>query len=212
MSDFSKLGKEYQFPALHLQDLEPNPFVQFNHWITTAIEQGVDEPHAMTLATVSKDYQISARMMLLKYVDEKGFVFFSNYTSHKATDLNEIPTAALVFFWPKIGRQIRIEGTVEKVEKQISETYFNQRSVSARCAAMASKQSQILESPEILTRQYEALRNEAEHTPPKRPEHWGGYRLIPSYFEFWQGQPHRLHHRFSYQRIKQGWTINRLYP
>lgn len=212
MTNLNDFGNEYNHPALEKSHLLEDPFKQFESWLLHAIQNQEIEPNAMTVATVNKNYQVSARMMLLKYFDENGFVFFSNYLSRKASALKEIKQAALVFWWAKSARQIRIEGIIDRLDEKHSDQYFSKRSKSSQCAALASKQSEILENKDILLSRYQKLKEEAATKSLTRPPHWGGYILKPNLFEFWQGRPHRLHDRFVYQRQDEKWTINRLSP
>lgn len=212
MTNLNDFGNEYNYPPLDASHLLEEPFAQFESWLLHAIQNQEIEPNAMTLATVNKQYQVSARMMLLKYFDKNGFVFFSNYLSRKAAALEETKQSALVFWWAKSARQIRIEGNVEKLDEKHSDQYFAKRSLSSQCAALASQQSQILANKDILLSRYEELKEEAKNKSLSRPAHWGGYILKPNLFEFWQGRPHRLHDRFVYKRQEEKWIINRLSP
>ncbi|MGE4349601.1 MAG: pyridoxamine 5'-phosphate oxidase [Candidatus Berkiella sp.] len=212
MTNLNDFGNEYNYPPLDASHLLEEPFAQFESWLLHAIQNQEIEPNAMTLATVNKQYQVSARMMLLKYFDKNGFVFFSNYLSRKAVALGEVKQSALVFWWAKSARQIRIEGNIEKLDEKHSDQYFSKRSQSSQCAALASQQSQILANKDILLSRYQQLKEEAENKSLSRPSHWGGYILKPNLFEFWQGRPHRLHDRFVYQRQEEKWIINRLSP
>lgn len=212
MTNLNDFGNEYEHPPLTREELLCDPIKQFETWIVQAIKHQEHEPNAMTLATVTKTYQVSARMMLLKYFDENGFVFFSNYTSNKAAALEEINQAALLFWWPKSARQVRIQGIVSKLDSKHSDDYFAKRSKASQCAALISKQSSLIASKESLMSDYTHAKKSFEDKPINRPDTWGGYLLKPIQFEFWQGRPHRLHDRFVYQLVKDNWAISQLSP
>lgn len=193
--------------------LLPEPTEQFHLWFEQAKSHGEIEPSAMTLATVDKSYQVSARMVLLKSFDKDGFIFFTNYLSPKAKALAEIPQAALVFWWPLCQRQVRITGTVTLLEKEHSVAYFQQRSKDSQIAALISQQSAIIPDREYLLKAFEkAAAQYSQQTVLDCPDFWGGYRLHHQSMEFWQGRAHRLHDRFEYRRSAQGWQVVQLSP
>jgi pyridoxamine 5'-phosphate oxidase len=198
---------------LHRRDLDPDPFVQFDAWYRAALQAQVNAPDAMALATASKDGIPSARMVLLKGFDRRGFVFYTNYESQKGRELAENPNAALVLYWPELGRQVRISGAASKVSRRESERYFQTRPVGSRLGTWASRQSEVIASRHVLE---ERLREVRERFPDEEiplPPFWGGYRVAPRAFEFWQSRPDRLHDRFRYTRQADGsWLIERLSP
>ncbi len=207
------LRKDYLKGSLDEKDLNANPFKQFETWFQDARDAGIDEPNAMTLATATKDGKPSARVVLLKGFDERGFVFFTNYESRKGRELSENPNAALCFHWQKLERQVNIVGSVEKISTQDSEAYFNSRPLASRYGAWASRQSEPLESKTaLLARVAElALKYPIGNVP--LPPFWGGFRVVPDELQFWQGQPSRLHDRFRYLKQTNGvWKIDRLSP
>ncbi len=196
------------------QDLDPNPFAQFGRWFGDARAAQQSLPEAMTLATATTDGAVSARVVLLKSFDEHGFVFFTNYNSPKGAQLHENPRAALVFWWPPLERQVRIEGAVCRVTEQESDDYWATRPRGSQLGAWASEQSRVLAGRGDLDKRFEELAvTYAADRPIPRPPHWGGYRVIPTLLEFWQGRADRMHDRFCYRlRDAKDWVIERLSP
>ena len=208
----SDVRREYIREGLRRRDLDPDPVAQFLKWLAEAQAAHPDDFTSMVLATADRSGRPSARVVLLKGCDGRGYVFFTHYDSRKGRDLEENPRAALVFYWPEFDRQVRVEGTVETTSREESEAYFQSRPLGARIGAVASRQSEVLASREELER---AVRETAERlgaTVPC-PGSWGGYRVVPDEIEIWQGRENRLHDRFRYRRQPEGgWTIDRLFP
>ena len=208
----SSLRKEYTQSKLMETDLEPNPFDQFHKWFNDAVSAELPLPNAMTLATVKQDQTPAARVVLLKELDQRGFVFYTNYQSAKAEELEYQNKASLVFWWISQERQVRIEGFTEKVTESESEAYFATRPRESQLSAWASDQSKPVSGrPEMETKMTEMRSNFSDQSVPK-PKEWGGYRLIPSFFEFWQGREDRLHDRICYLMDSDQWKIQRLSP
>ncbi len=207
------LRKDYQLQGLRETDVDVSPFKQFQVWFDQALASQLPEPNAMTVATATQSGKPSARIVLLKGFDERGFVFYTNYQSHKGQELADNPQAALVFWWAELERQIRIEGRVEKVSQQESYEYFHSRPFNSRLGAWASEQSQVIESRAVLEQRAQELKTKYENSDVPRPPHWGGFRVIPTRIEFWQGRSSRLHDRLLYRLLDNGsWLIERLSP
>lgn len=211
MNRLSEIRKNYQRASLIEQDAPDQPLPLFQSWLDAALAENLPEPTAMTLATVGADGRPSTRVVLLKLCDEAGLVWFTNYLSRKGRELADHPLAALQFHWVELERQVRIEGRVEKTEASLSDQYFQQRPLDSRLGAWASAQSEVLASREALEAAFEARRAELGDQPP-RPAHWGGYRLRPDCFEFWQGRSNRLHDRLRFRLIDGRWLRERLSP
>lgn len=209
------LRKTYGIDSLEKENMHENPFKAFKEWFEKAHScEEIEEANAMTLATCGKDMQPSARVVLLKGFDDKSLCFYTNYKGRKGIQLTENPKGSLMFFWPPLERQVRIEGNIEKVSPKESDEYFNSRPKGSRLGAIASSQSKKIDSREVLEQRLEDLAEQYKDTDEiPRPDHWGGYIIKPNYFEFWQGRANRLHDRISYELEDDGtWTISRLSP
>jgi pyridoxamine 5'-phosphate oxidase len=210
--EISDLRREYELAGLAEGDLTADPLGMFRAWFAEALAADPRDANAMTLATVDREGRPSARIVLLKGIDD-GFVFFTNYESRKGQDLAANPHAALVFFWPLLDRQVRVEGRVERTSRAESAAYFASRPLGARVGAWASHQSRVLAGREELEREVEEAAARFADGDVPLPDDWGGFRLLPSAVELWQGRPSRLHDRFRYERVSpEGWRIERLSP
>lgn len=210
--EIADIRKDYALQTLNESDVAADPIEQFTRWWNEVTESEIDEPNAMTLATATPDGRPSARIVLLKDYDERGFVFFTNYKSHKGKEAETNPYVALVFFWKELERQVRIEGTIEKVSAAESDEYFWSRPASSRIGAWASPQSSVIAGRAILDENVQSYSAKFKEDIP-RPEHWGGFRVKPASIEFWQGRSSRLHDRIKYSKTENGnWIIERLAP
>ncbi len=213
MTKIADIRTEYKLQTLNESDVANHPIRQFDKWWSEAMNSDIDEVNAMVLATATKDGKPSARIVLLKDYDEKGFVFYTNYDSQKGLELADNPNASIVFFWKELQRQVRIEGVIEKVSAEESDTYFNSRPEGSRIGAWASPQSKVVPTRNVLEDKYEEYHQKFAGKNIPRPSHWGGYRIKPTEIEFWQGRPNRLHDRILYSQQEEGnWKIERLAP
>ncbi|MFC0773920.1 pyridoxamine 5'-phosphate oxidase [Terrimonas alba] len=211
--DIAGIRKTYSQKTLTEDSIDSNPIRQFDTWWQEAIDAGIDEINAMTLATASADGVPSARIVLLKGFSEEGFMFFTNYDSYKGKQLLENPKACLVFFWKELERQIRITGLVEKVGEKESDEYFHLRPVASQLGASISPQSAVIENREWLEKRYDEFEKKTGNNTIERPANWGGYLVKPVIIEFWQGRPSRLHDRIEYSLQENGeWKTARLAP
>jgi pyridoxamine 5'-phosphate oxidase len=209
--DLTDLRRDYARESLTERDVDPDPIRQFEKWFEQALQAGMIEPNAMTVATSTRDGHPSARMILLKGFDANGFVFFTDYRSRKGAELDANPHVALCFWWDALQRQVRVTGTVARVSSDESAAYFHTRPRGSRIGAWASRQSAPLESRDSLEREVERLHHAHPEAVPL-PPHWGGYLVTPETIEFWQGRPSRLHDRIVYTREGDNWRIGRLSP
>jgi len=210
--NLEELRRDYLMGGLERDDLDDDPFAQFEKWMAQAIELEVTEPNAMTIATVSAEGQPSQRIVLLKQFDREGLVFYTNYGSRKAAELSANPRISAHFPWHSIERQVKICGKAEKVSAAQSLKYFLSRPRGSQVAAAASRQSSVLDSRSFLLNQFESLKQKYQDGDIPLPDYWGGYRIKPSEFEFWQGGASRLHDRFRYLKEGAGWQVDRLAP
>jgi pyridoxamine 5'-phosphate oxidase len=212
MTKIADLRKNYTQAGLLETDVVADPFQQFKLWFEQAVAANLLEPNAMTIATVTAEGKPSARIVLLKGFDEHGFVFYTNYGSQKGVELQHCPYAALVFLWGDLERQVRIEGKVELVPIEEATAYFHSRPASSQLGAWASDQSTVISDRSILETRLQQLEAEYQNREIPKPTHWGGFRVVPTEIEFWQGRPSRLHDRLRYQLVDGAWKIDRLAP
>ncbi|HMJ47339.1 MAG TPA: pyridoxamine 5'-phosphate oxidase [Ferruginibacter sp.] len=212
MNSIEALRKEYILQTLNEDDVNKDPILQFNVWWDQAINSGIIEANAMTLATADKNGKPSARIVLLKGVEKNGFIFYSNYNSRKGMELEQNPYASLVFFWKELERQVRIEGAVTRTSVAESDAYYSTRPFISKLGAWASPQSMVIPSRDLLENYMAVLEKKYPDNNVPRPLHWGGYVVKPQLIEFWQGRPGRLHDRIRYTGNGPGWNIERLAP
>jgi pyridoxamine 5'-phosphate oxidase len=210
--DLEALRREYLKDGLERENLTDDPFDQFEKWMAQFLELGLADPTAMTVATVAPDGQPSQRIVLLKHVDQSGFVFYTNYSSRKANEIDANPKISLHFPWHAVERQVKVCGVAEKVSPAESLRYFTSRPKGSQLAAAASPQSKVISSRTLLLNEFERLKQKFREGEIPLPDFWGGYRVVPSEIEFWQGGQNRLHDRFRYTRSEDAWEIDRLAP
>ena len=211
-TEFSKIRREYSLTELNESSVSNNPFDQFSKWMDEALKSNLVDASAMILATADKNAVPSLRVVLLKGIDSEGFVFYTNYESRKGKELLENPNASLLFFWKELERQIRIEGKVEKISQKESEEYFHSRPYESQLAAWASNQSTKIPDRKYLEKKYEEIKAKYDGKEIPLPPFWGGLKLVPNYFEFWQGRENRLHDRICYTKERSIWNKERLAP
>ncbi len=204
--------KNNQSNELNERSVDKNPFIQFTKWYEGVLSSKLNEPASMMLSTADVNGNPSARIVLLKEIDDSGFVFYTNYGSRKGKDLKENPKAALTFFWDELLRQIRIEGRIEKISRESSKEYFSSRPHESQIGAWVSEQSSVIPNREILENKFDELEEKFGNKEIPLPEFWGGYKVIPNYFEFWQGRENRLHDRICYNKENNEWKIFRIAP
>ena len=212
MKNIADIRKDYTLKTLNEGDVSSNPFEQFMVWMDEVIKSKALEPTAAVLATATFDGKPSARMILLKGATDKGFIFFTNYESKKARQILQNPNAAMVFFWPELERQVRIEGKIKKIAEKESDKYFDSRPIRSRLGTWASPQSQVIPSRRYLEDLVREFEEEFADKEIPRPSNWGGYILEPNLFEFWQGRTSRMHDRLQYTEENGKWKLERLAP
>jgi len=210
MENLHSFRKNYTKFQLDEKSVKENPFFQFDKWFKEAVLDGTFEANAMIISTVNTNLKPSSRVVLLKHIVEEGFIFFTNYDSKKGQDIAANDNASILFFWEKFERQVRIEGKIEKVPEEFSDDYFSNRPKASQIGAIISNQSELIKSRDVIEKRFSKLQNSNREI--KRPKNWGGYILVPSYFEFWQGRANRLHDRITYTLEKDNWKISRISP
>ncbi len=208
----NSLRHDFAKQTLDESDVNANPVLQFKKWFKEAVDAKINEPNAMTVSTATIDGKPSARILLLRNFNENGFVFYTNYNSRKGSDIEANPHCALLFFWPELERQVRIEGILQKQTAQESDLYFNTRPRGSKLGAWTSEQSKVIASRKVLDNKYKKLSEKYPNKNIPRPPYWGGYLLKPVSIEFWQGRPNRLHDRILYTMENKIWIIERLAP
>jgi len=209
---FTADSDPYKNNPLNEKSVDPDPFWQFSLWFRDAVDSGVSEPDAMFLATAGDQGIPSGRIVLLKGFDPGGFLFFTNYNSRKGSEIAKNPFVTVVFHWKEMDRQVRITGKAEKISGSESDEYFFSRPLESRISAIISAQSTVIPGRSHIEKKYDEMKLSLTGKGPERPENWGGFRIIPATFEFWQSRPHRLHDRIQYRLVKEKWIIERLAP
>jgi len=211
--DLGHLRKVYEKGSLEISSVGTDPLLFFKKWFDQAQSYKIiDEPNAFSLSTISKDGFPKSRIVLLKSFDSEGFIFYTNYNSEKGKDILSNPKVGVSFFWPCLERQIIIKGSASKLNDDISDEYFDSRPIGSKLGAIASNQSQVIINRNILEQKLDDLKKIYKVKPPKRPKNWGGFKIFPISFEFWQGRPNRLHDRIIFNKMDKKWSINRLSP
>jgi pyridoxamine 5'-phosphate oxidase len=212
MAELQEIRREYAYSQLDIDNLDINPIVQFQYWLNEALRAGILEPTAMVLSTATHDGKPSSRVVLLKNLDHDGFTFFTNYESRKGIQIAENPVGSLLFFWPQLDRQVRIEGKISRTPRHVSDEYFLSRPEGSKIGAWASPQSRRVPNREYLDNLQRDYLELFRSRVLERPENWGGYKLLPDLMEFWQGRENRMHDRFEYTLNGNIWEISRLAP
>lgn len=212
-TDIARIRREYSKNALNKNTVEKNPIAQFNKWFEEALNSGIEDANAMTLATATKDGRPSARIVLIKELNSQGFVFYTNYQSRKGLEIDQNPFGCINFYWKELERQVRADGYIEKISREKSDEYFKTRPRGSQIGAWTSPQSNKIANREIMEERFRRLEEKYKDKEIPRPAQWGGYVLIPDMMEFWQGRPNRLHDRILYTIQKDGnWMIDRISP
>lgn len=211
-ASLNNIRREYKLNKLSEETVHKSPFIQFENWFNQVMKMGLIEPNAMILATVDKKAKPSVRVVLIKGIGNRGITFFTNYKSRKGQELSQNSSAALLFYWAELERQVRIEGKIRKIPKAESQRYFDTRPVESRIAAWASEQSKKIPDREYLEKRIKEFEKKFTGKKIPVPPNWGGFRLVPDYFEFWQGRENRLHDRICYKKVNKNWRIFRLAP
>lgn len=210
--EIQELREDYSQNILNEDQVNEDPIIQFEVWLDESIKAELPEPNAMTLSTVDREHKPHSRIVLLKGIEHKSFIFYTNYTSDKGKEMDHNPNVSLCFLWKELERQVRIEGVARKMSREESKDYFRTRPVKSQIGALASAQSSVIDSRKMLEKRFEELHDKYEHGDVPMPENWGGYYVAPVSIEFWQGRRSRLHDRIKYTKETQGWTIKRLAP
>lgn len=210
--NLADLRKEYGMKGIRFESTPGNPLDLLKKWLDESLDSGIVEPNAMVISTLSKKQRISSRTVLLKGIEERGLVFYTNYDSRKSKDIGHHPGVSLLFLWIELERQIRVEGFAERTPEEVSDKYFHSRPRSSKIGAWASPQSNKVETGEELTQKYQEYQMKFEGKEVPRPSNWGGYLVVPDYFEFWQGRAGRMHDRLVYEKTNEGWEKYRLAP
>ena len=208
----SALRQDYKHAFLLEKDANKNPIAQFKFWFNEVIEAEISEPNAMTFSSIGANNTVHSRIVLMKSFDENGFVFFTNYQSHKAMEIKNCNNVSLLFFWKEVEKQVRIEGTIEKISEEDSKEYFDSRPYNSKIGAWASNQSKVVKNRDEIDNSFETYKLQFENKEIPKPEHWGGYLIKPKTIEFWQGRSSRLHDRLLYTLENSHWKIERLMP
>lgn len=210
--NIESMRSEYKLAGLYEKDLEKNPYLQFEKWLTQALDFPVREPLAMAVATIGTNGFPQSRIVLLRHFSTEGFVFYTNYNSEKGKSISMNPKVSLHFFWPEMERQVRILGIAKKINAEKSAQYFHSRPINSQVSAIISGQSTVIPSRDYLEKKFEELKLTLKNKKPECPDYWGGYQVNSCYFEFWQGRENRLHDRLVFEEVNDNWQVKRLAP